>query len=205
MHFLAFYRWVRGSSWSHICSTALHNCISPILASLFAGNAIVVKCSEQVIWSTSWYISAVRMCLVACGLPPDLVQVVCCYPTEAEALTTSPYIKSVNQFLLLARYSTLYPNQAHHVYWKRNSWPKGPSSFHRPPYTRNSRAWRQRSMYYSSRDQPQPMGFNLDARSIVSHFGIFLILNNFATAKILVKIALASRDSLFIRPNTKVR
>ena len=81
--------------------SALHNCFSPILASLFSGNAIVIKCSENVFWSTSWFIRAIRHCLVICGHPADLVQLVCCYPSEAEALTTSPYIKYVSSSLCL--------------------------------------------------------------------------------------------------------
>src|SRR5713101_5156683 len=81
--------------------SALHNCLSPILASLFSGNAIVLKCSEHVAWSTNWFVQAVRQCLVICGHPPDLVQLVCCYPSEAEALTTSPYLKFVSFSLFL--------------------------------------------------------------------------------------------------------
>ena len=62
------------------CSTngpciALHNTLSPILAAVFAGNGIVVKCSENVVWSSSWFVGAVQMCLRTCGWDPDLVQV----------------------------------------------------------------------------------------------------------------------------------
>lgn len=89
--------------------SALHNCFSPILASLFSGNAIVLKCSEHVVWSTSWFIQAVRHCLVTCGHPPDLVQLVCCYPSEAEALTTSPYIKYISFCLCLTTLDPLRP------------------------------------------------------------------------------------------------
>ncbi|KAF9820013.1 hypothetical protein IEO21_01675 [Rhodonia placenta] len=78
-------------SWNY----PLHNAWSPILAALFAGNAIVLKCSEQVIWSTKWFVGAVQECLRACGRDPELVQLVCCYPNEAEALTRSPMIKHI--------------------------------------------------------------------------------------------------------------
>ncbi|KAG6836748.1 hypothetical protein H0H93_003824 [Arthromyces matolae] len=78
-------------SWNY----PLHNAWSPILASLFAGNSIVLKCSENVIWSTSWYIDVVKACLRACGHDAELVQLVCCYPDQAEALTTSPIIKHI--------------------------------------------------------------------------------------------------------------
>jgi len=55
----------------------------------------VLKCSEQVIWSTTWFIDAIKACLSACGRDPELVQLVCCYPEDAEALTRSPLIKHI--------------------------------------------------------------------------------------------------------------
>ena len=35
----------------------------------------MVKCSEHVVWSTSWFVGAVREALTVCGFDPDLVQV----------------------------------------------------------------------------------------------------------------------------------
>ena len=55
--------------------TALHNAWSPIIASLFAGNAVVLKCSENVVWSTTWFVRAIRECLSVMGYDPELVQV----------------------------------------------------------------------------------------------------------------------------------
>lgn len=78
-------------SWNY----PLHNAWSPIMAALFSGNAIVLKCSEQVIWSSSWFVGAVRECLRVCGYDPELVQIVCCYPEEAWVLTRSPMIKHI--------------------------------------------------------------------------------------------------------------
>ena len=75
--------------------SALHNAWSPILAAIFAGNGIVLKCSENVIWSTTWFVGAITKCLEICGHEPDLVQVVCCYPEQATALTESPKIKHI--------------------------------------------------------------------------------------------------------------
>jgi acyl-CoA reductase-like NAD-dependent aldehyde dehydrogenase len=91
--------------------SALHNAISPILAAIFSGNSIVVKCSEYVVWSTTWFVGAVKECLRVCGHDPDIIQVtirlhprkrntkfkqlVACWPEEAEALTTSPFIKHI--------------------------------------------------------------------------------------------------------------
>ncbi|KAI0785356.1 Aldehyde/histidinol dehydrogenase [Irpex lacteus] len=78
-------------SWNY----PLHNLLSPILAALFSGNGIVVKCSENVVWSSQWFIGAVKECLRACGQDPELVQLVCCYPEDADTLTKSPWIKHV--------------------------------------------------------------------------------------------------------------
>ena len=74
---------------------ALHNAWSPILAALFSGNGIILKCSEHVVWSTSWFVGAISACLQACGHNPDLVHMVCCYPEQATAITESPLIKHI--------------------------------------------------------------------------------------------------------------
>ena len=74
---------------------ALHNAWSPIMAALFAGNSVVLKCSEHVVWSTMWFVQAIRECLKACGHDEQLVQLVCCYPEDAEALTKSPFIRHI--------------------------------------------------------------------------------------------------------------
>lgn len=54
---------------------ALHNAWSPIIAALFSGNSVVLKCSEHVVWSTTWFVQAIRECLKACGHDEELVQV----------------------------------------------------------------------------------------------------------------------------------
>lgn len=133
--------------------SALHNCLSPILASLFSGNAIVLKCSEHVAWSTSWFIQAVRQCLVICGHSPDLVQLVCCYPSEAEALTTSPYIKYVSFPLSLT--TPDFVLQTYYVHRQRNSWPQGPASCNHSYDTCDPRTRRQGPRYNSSRNQSE--------------------------------------------------
>jgi len=48
-----------------------------------------------VIWSTSWFVGAIQEALRVCGHDPELVQLVCCYPEDAKALTTSPEIKHI--------------------------------------------------------------------------------------------------------------
>lgn len=69
--------------------------LSPILAGLFAGNAVVVKCSEQVAWSSLWYMGGVKRCLEACGMNADIVQLVVCLPEVAETVTRNPLIKHI--------------------------------------------------------------------------------------------------------------
>ncbi|KAF8506648.1 Aldedh-domain-containing protein [Russula emetica] len=78
-------------SWNY----PLHNSWSPILAALFAGNAIVIKCSEYVAWSSTWFVDAIKECLRVCNFDPELVQLVCCFPDQAEGLTRSPKIKHI--------------------------------------------------------------------------------------------------------------
>ncbi|WVQ84432.1 hypothetical protein IAT38_006584 [Cryptococcus sp. DSM 104549] len=78
-------------SWNY----SFHNLISPILAALFAGNTIVVKCSEQVAWSSMWFVGGVRECLRACGLDEEAVQLVVCLPDVAGKITRNELIKHI--------------------------------------------------------------------------------------------------------------
>ncbi|GAA6046801.1 hypothetical protein JCM3770_005649 [Rhodotorula araucariae] len=78
-------------SWNY----PLHNALGPIVAALAAGDAIVVKPSEQVAWSSLIFIDAVRSCLRACGEDPELVQIVVTLPESVEALTGDPRIKHI--------------------------------------------------------------------------------------------------------------
>ena len=52
-----------------------HNVFNPVIAALFAGNAIVIKASEYASWSTKYYGAIIHACLRAVGAPEDLVQV----------------------------------------------------------------------------------------------------------------------------------
>lgn len=78
-------------SWNY----SFHNMLSPILAGLFAGNAVVVKCSEQVAWSSLWYMGGVKECLRACGMSTDIVQLIVCLPEVAETITRNPTVKHI--------------------------------------------------------------------------------------------------------------
>lgn len=75
-------------SWNY----PFHNLISPMISALFAGNAIVVKPSEQTAWSSGYFVEIVRRALVTCGHSPDLVQTVVCLPEVADKLTSHPDI-----------------------------------------------------------------------------------------------------------------
>ncbi|KAK4048506.1 Meiotic Sister-Chromatid recombination aldehyde dehydrogenase [Microbotryomycetes sp. JL201] len=78
-------------SWNY----PAHNALSPIIASLFTGNAIVLKPSELVAWSTLYFIDAVKQCLIACGEDPELVQCCITLPDSVEALTGDERIKHI--------------------------------------------------------------------------------------------------------------
>ncbi|PVI06687.1 aldehyde dehydrogenase-like protein [Periconia macrospinosa] len=78
-------------SWNY----PFHNLISPVIASIFAGNAILVKGSENTAWSSSYFTSIATSALVACGHSPDIVQSVICWPNVAEHLTSHPGISHI--------------------------------------------------------------------------------------------------------------
>ena len=60
-------------SWNY----PFHNVFGPIVAALFAGNAIIVKPSEYVAWSTiEYYAKIIHAVMDACDVPVDLVQFV---------------------------------------------------------------------------------------------------------------------------------
>ncbi|OAL32193.1 hypothetical protein AYO20_07961 [Fonsecaea nubica] len=78
-------------SWNY----PFHNFISPVISALFAGNAIVVKPSEQTCWSTLYFIDIIQGALRACNHSVDLVQNVICLPEAADYLTSHPGISHI--------------------------------------------------------------------------------------------------------------
>ncbi|KAL1970246.1 hypothetical protein VTN77DRAFT_5406 [Rasamsonia byssochlamydoides] len=78
-------------SWNY----PFHNLISPVISALFAGNAIVVKPSEQTAWSSAFFTNIIRGALSSCGHSPDLVQCVVCLPQVADVLTSHPDISQL--------------------------------------------------------------------------------------------------------------
>ena len=63
-----------------------HNVFNPLVANVFAGNALVVKVSEHASWSSQYYGRAIKACLKAAGAPEDLVQIVTGYGEAGEAI-----------------------------------------------------------------------------------------------------------------------
>ncbi|GAP87239.1 putative aldehyde dehydrogenase [Rosellinia necatrix] len=78
-------------SWNY----PFHNLMGPIISSIFAGNGIVVKVSEQTCWSAAYYTSIARGALIAHGHDPALIQSVVCWPQTASHLTSHPGIAHV--------------------------------------------------------------------------------------------------------------
>ena len=72
-----------------------HNVFNPLLSSLFAGNALVVKVSEHATWSSSYYGRVVDAALAAAGAPPGLVQIVTGFAEAGNALVTAPGVAKV--------------------------------------------------------------------------------------------------------------
>lgn len=78
-------------SWNY----PFHNLMGPLIASIFTGNAIVIKCSEQVVWSSQWFVQLVRKVLVQHNIDENLVQLCCCFPEDADYFTSHPGLSHV--------------------------------------------------------------------------------------------------------------
>lgn len=72
-----------------------HNLMGPVIAGLFSGNAVVVKCSEQVVWLLRWFVALVRTALRAMDLDENLVQLVYCFPDDADYFTAHPGLNHI--------------------------------------------------------------------------------------------------------------
>lgn len=78
-------------SWNY----PFHNLMGPVIAALFTGNAIIVKCSEQVVWSSNWFVVLVRSVLKLLNIPEDLVQLCYCFPEDADYFTSHPKLDHI--------------------------------------------------------------------------------------------------------------
>merc|ERR1712216_596651 len=72
-----------------------HNVFNPLVANLFAGNALVVKVSEYASWSSQYYGRVIDAALDAVGAPRDLVQIITGYGEAGSALVTGGVQKVV--------------------------------------------------------------------------------------------------------------
>ncbi|TDZ51720.1 putative aldehyde dehydrogenase-like protein [Colletotrichum trifolii] len=75
-------------SWNY----PFHNLVGPIISSIFAGNGVLVKVSEQTAWSSQYFTNIARGALVAHGHDPSLIQTVVCWPHTANHITSHPKI-----------------------------------------------------------------------------------------------------------------
>ncbi|KAL4898649.1 Aldehyde/histidinol dehydrogenase [Aspergillus ambiguus] len=73
-------------SWNY----PFHNFIGPVISAIFAGNAVVIKPSEQTAWASAFFLEVIRGALSSCGHPRDLVQSIVCLPSVADVLTSHP-------------------------------------------------------------------------------------------------------------------
>ncbi|PHH71213.1 hypothetical protein CDD80_5439 [Ophiocordyceps camponoti-rufipedis] len=78
-------------SWNY----PFHNMLGPIISSLFAGNAIIVKVSEQTAWSASYFCAMARGALTANGHDGQLVHALVCWPSAASHLVSHPLVRHV--------------------------------------------------------------------------------------------------------------
>ncbi|KAJ1860668.1 Meiotic Sister-Chromatid recombination aldehyde dehydrogenase [Coemansia sp. RSA 2703] len=78
-------------SWNY----PFHNTIGPVISAIFSGNAIVVKASEHVAWSMSYWEQMIKRALNVCGHDPELVQFVTGFADIGNALTSSPDIDHI--------------------------------------------------------------------------------------------------------------
>ena len=67
----------------------MQNILGPAIPALFAGNAVVVKVSEHVAWSSARFLRIVHEALDRAGLPRDLMHIVNGYGDVGRALVSS--------------------------------------------------------------------------------------------------------------------
>ena len=78
-------------SWNY----PFHNFFGPVISSLFAGNAIILKPSERTAWSAGYFTSIARAALAACGHSPHLLHSLLLWPQTASHLTSHPGIEHI--------------------------------------------------------------------------------------------------------------
>ncbi|KAL6935235.1 hypothetical protein ACO0R3_001209 [Hanseniaspora guilliermondii] len=67
-------------SWNY----PFHNLLNPIIPAIITGNGVIVKCSEQVIFSSSIFMKIFKEALIINGHDPDLINLFYCLPPSAD-------------------------------------------------------------------------------------------------------------------------
>ncbi|OLL24895.1 putative aldehyde dehydrogenase-like protein [Neolecta irregularis DAH-3] len=78
-------------SWNY----PFHNVFAPIITAIFAGNAVIIKGSEQTAWSSRFFTNIAKKALEACGHSSEIVQNVIALPEQASYLLMHPSIRHV--------------------------------------------------------------------------------------------------------------
>lgn len=78
-------------SWNY----PFHNLMGPIISSIFAGNGIIVKASENTAWSSYYFTTIARGALTVHGYDQALIQSIVTWPQTASHLTSHPSISHI--------------------------------------------------------------------------------------------------------------
>jgi acyl-CoA reductase-like NAD-dependent aldehyde dehydrogenase len=78
-------------SWNY----PFHNLMGPVVSALITGNGIILKCSESVVWSSQYFIEIAKQALRVNDFDDSLIQLVCCWPQDADYLTCHPGLSHI--------------------------------------------------------------------------------------------------------------
>ena len=78
-------------SWNY----PFHNLMGPIIAGVFSGNGVIIKCSERVRWSSEFFMHIVKSTLKICEIDENLVQLVCCWGKDADTVSCNPRLNHI--------------------------------------------------------------------------------------------------------------
>lgn len=82
-------------SWNY----PFHNLINPIIPAIVTGNAVIVKCSEQVIFSSLIFMDIFKQALIVNGFDPELINLFYCLPPKkGESDSVCDYFTKCNDF-----------------------------------------------------------------------------------------------------------
>ncbi|XBW36007.1 hypothetical protein QEN19_001582 [Hanseniaspora menglaensis] len=82
-------------SWNY----PFHNLINPIIPAIVTGNAVIVKCSEQVIFSSQIFMNIFKEALIVNGFDPELINLFYCLPPKQdETDSVCDYFTKCNDF-----------------------------------------------------------------------------------------------------------